>query len=418
MQSIANPSIYGTPNESQTSRIQEIISLREQQLAQVDVDLLRVRAILEQLLNDRSDIRESLEAHKALIAPKPIPILKRIPPELWAQIFAASVTDAWAASGYPRIEASMPPLLLTQVCSSWREMSFGTPSLWSSICIPKRMPSMAVPLIEMWLQRSGALPLCIEIHGLSSSFSSAILDAFIPFSARWQKVTLFMSNAVLTKLFSNPAVKLSSLENIKLRPSGRPERINISTAHNLRTAALIISRGIRPDPHILDLPWSRLTRLSMTSLAGCIDDASDLLIKCSALTHCSLIATASPWGAAPRSLMRLPNLTYLQLVANHSPGPLLDSLTLPSLSKLEIDFLDLRFESGIWPKTQITSLVERSMCHLDTFILRNKRIPEADLVECCQRIPSLVHLLVTGNGEKRMALELRARRSESHRHVS
>jgi hypothetical protein len=106
----------------------------------------------------------------------------------------------------------------------------------------------------------------------------------------------------------------------------------------------------------------------------------------------------------------------LQLTTNRDPGPLLDSLLVPRLLQLEIDFIDLRYEPNVWPKTQVISLVARSSCQLRSLILRDKKISEADLVECCRCIPSLQHLLVTGSGEKRVPMrkmELLRARSDS-----
>ncbi|KIM86201.1 hypothetical protein PILCRDRAFT_65282, partial [Piloderma croceum F 1598] len=123
------PFYCGTPSENQTHRIQQIVLQREKELAQIDRDIIRVRTLLQQLLHDRNDIRESLEAHKALIVPPLIPALQRVPPEIWAQIFTASVDDAWTPE-YPQIDVQKPPLLLGRVCSSWRTISLNTPELW------------------------------------------------------------------------------------------------------------------------------------------------------------------------------------------------------------------------------------------------------------------------------------------------
>lgn len=402
---------YGSPSESQARRIRQIILQREAELAQIDGEIMQVRALLRRLLLDRNDIRESLEAHKALIVPPPIPVLHRVPPEIWVQIFATSMDEARSLE-HPRIDVQSPPLLLGQVCSSWRAISLSTPRLWSSICIPKRTRASAIPLIETWLRRSGVMPLSIEIHGLSSDFPSAILDVFVPYSARWQNMALFISNASLADLFAR--VTLPSLTTLMLRLSGRRQQISVGTSANcLRSVALVTSRAIRPDPEILDLPWSQLTHLSVTSLSGAIDDGYDILSQCSALTHCSLSAVASPASAMARPPPHLPKLSVLQLTTNRNPGSLLDCLVLPNLTQLEIDFIDLTYEPGIWPKIHITSLVERSSCQMRSLILRNKKITEDDLVECCRSMPSLQHLLVTGRENGMPTLELLRTRSNS-----
>lgn len=413
---------YGTPSEHQARRIQQIVSRRETELAQIDNDILRVRALLQQLLHDREDIRESLEAHKAMIIPPQIRALERIPPEIWALIFMACMEDAWT-SGHSRIDITKPPLLLCRICSSWSDIALSQPSLWASICIPRSTRASAIPLIEAWLQRSADMPLSIEIHGLSSEFPAVLLETFIPHSSRWQNVSLFMSNTTLAELFANPQVSLSSLETLMLRISGRPQYMTITaSATRLQSVALVVSRSVRPDPHMLDLPWVQLTRLSITSLAGAIDDGYDILTQCIKLTHCSLSADRSIIDPVSHPPITLPNLTSLQIVTNRDPGNLLDSLILPRLLQFEIDFVDLGFNTDIWPKSQTISLLTRVPCQLQSLIIRNKTIPESDLVDCCRHMPSLVHLLVTGSGDRHGPVQtlelLRATRSEQQSAVA
>lgn len=402
MQPTTTLPFYGTPSEGQAYRIQQIISRREEELAQIDSNIIRVRSLLQQLLSDRNDIRESLEAHKALIALPPIRAFERVPLEIWQQIFVASVGVTWEAPKYPRIDVHKPPLLLGRICRSWRAVSAATPRLWSSICISGRTRASAIPMIETWLDCSGALPLSLDIHGLSSNFPSAVLNILIPYSSRWQNLSLFMSNKILADLFAKPGLTLSSLKTFMLHMQGRPQRFKIGpSATGLRTVTLLVSR-IQRDPHTLDLPWAQLTNLCLTFMAGSLGDGYDILAQCFALTHCTLCSMGSATGAIDRPPIRLPNLSSLRLMTNRNPEHLLDALVLPCLIQLEIDFIDTSFEPNIWPKTQVMALVARSSCHLQSLTLRDKVIPEGDLVECCRCMPSLVHLMVTDRGKKRV----------------
>lgn len=138
-------------------------------------------------------------------------------------------------------------------------------------------------------------------------------------------------------------------------------------------------------------------------------------VPCSTLTSYSLTAMSSVWETVPRPLITLPHFISLGITSNQHPGPLLDSLTLPSLLRLDIDFIYLQYQPEIWPKDQHIALVERSTCRLESPVLRNKRISDADLVECCTSIPTLTQLQVNGGpGQKRTTLELlRAARQSS-----
>lgn len=413
---------YGAPSENQALRIEQIVTQRQEELAKVDNNILHIRRLLAQLLRDRSDIRESLEAHKAMIAPPPIPAIERLPPEIWSYIFRACVSETWPSSEYPRMDIDKPPLLLSRVSSTWHKYAISTPQLWSSICIPKRARVSSIPLIETWLGRSGDLQLSIEIRGLSSDFAPELINPFIPYCARWRNLALFASTTTTSKLFANPELTLPSLKTLMLRLSGRPQPISIpSSASQLFSLALIISRSIRPDPLLLNLAWPQLVDLNITSLSGSsLDDTLDVLAQCHSLTHVALSALEGTASLVQRSPLRLPILSSMQLTTGlYDPGSLLEQLELPALLQLDIDFVNMEWKPNVWPKREIISLVSRSTCQLESLIVRNKKIPESDLVEICSCMPTLVHLLVTGTGERKdlnpvPTLELiRGRRSNS-----
>ncbi|KAJ7605341.1 hypothetical protein FB45DRAFT_699224, partial [Roridomyces roridus] len=63
-----------------------------------------------------------------------ISLLKRIPPEMVAEIFSLTVPSPWEMAGF-RSREKHSPWILGHICSRWRAVALSTPSLWSLICL-------------------------------------------------------------------------------------------------------------------------------------------------------------------------------------------------------------------------------------------------------------------------------------------
>lgn len=89
---------------------------------------------------------------------EPFPLLN-LSPELVGEVFYHCLPDRASFS------SSEAPLLLTQVCSSWRTIAVGTPRLWSSLYVPnwQCLHSDVGSLVRLWLERSGQTKLSVDI---------------------------------------------------------------------------------------------------------------------------------------------------------------------------------------------------------------------------------------------------------------
>ncbi|KAH8114225.1 hypothetical protein DFH11DRAFT_1704482 [Phellopilus nigrolimitatus] len=93
------------------------------------------------------------------VAPSDAPShpINHIPLEILTEIFLH----------LPRsLEATEAPLILTGVCRKWREAALACPELWDTIILPlpsKGMTTRENRLIKMFLQRSGARPLNVDL---------------------------------------------------------------------------------------------------------------------------------------------------------------------------------------------------------------------------------------------------------------
>ncbi|KAF9072429.1 hypothetical protein BDP27DRAFT_413084 [Rhodocollybia butyracea] len=157
-----------------------------------------------------------------------------LPVELLREIFILCLPDeTWThllnASDPP---APYPPcqLTLSQVCSYWRRVALSFPDLWSTIIVISPGPCH-VPLVELWLERSGQLPLTFYIDNRNcdtwekecASITAAedVIYLLRPHVRRWKSATfkLFARLQPLSWSAAHPSGCLSLLESLMGLPS-------------------------------------------------------------------------------------------------------------------------------------------------------------------------------------------------------
>ncbi|KAJ6520533.1 hypothetical protein C8R45DRAFT_1121078, partial [Mycena sanguinolenta] len=91
------------------------------------------------------------------------------------------------------------PLVFCQVSRQWRAIALSTPRLWNSIFLEstdERIRS-STSLCDMWLKRSGSLPLSIRFHCVRSPDTQKVVDDYkgllrtvLPYAERWRLVDM------------------------------------------------------------------------------------------------------------------------------------------------------------------------------------------------------------------------------------
>ncbi|KAJ7051559.1 hypothetical protein C8F01DRAFT_1066719, partial [Mycena amicta] len=132
-------------------------------------------AELERQLTELCAHKTQLEAELQAIV---YPILT-IPAEITAEILCHAAAD----SSIKRI------LALTSVCALWRSVALSTPRLWNASYHAARSRHRdPVNLLQLWLSRSGNLPLSISVDVFDDRERMlALLTSHI---ARWHQVDL------------------------------------------------------------------------------------------------------------------------------------------------------------------------------------------------------------------------------------
>ncbi|KAJ7123289.1 hypothetical protein C8R43DRAFT_1241172 [Mycena crocata] len=290
-------------------------------LTSLSKELGRLDTLIRDLSAQRDKIEESVELHRAVLAP-----VRRLPDDVVQHIFLACLpTDRNAV-----MSTREAPLLLCRTCSTWRVLALATPKLWASLHVPISFilgeKQRAQALIQ-WLERAAGCPLSLSICGSdpvngalphmdpSSSDYRILLNALIASRDRWHNVA-FMD--------------LDPSYHAALRAAPTPI-LQVLRIKDRRPVAEWLDVVARPGIHTLNL--------EVVTVEG---DGPLLLPAFSSLTHLSISAYA-PWGStgipgrfANGILRQLTQLVSLKIVAHEleatSGGttrfPVLESLTL------------------------------------------------------------------------------------------
>ncbi|KAF7331008.1 F-box domain-containing protein [Mycena venus] len=283
------------------------------------------------------------------------PVLS-LPFDVTSEIFINCLSDIQEAEP-PVFDFSLQklptPLVLSQICRSWRDVALKTPKIWACfrICV-EDWPEDRTPRLRRlaeWVERAGASPLSFILHrharfAYSRSTSSdevAILLPILALSMQWKHVDLRLSyqDLITTEQFpSDLHGRLPALEKLQIRTADSGRRDSGTTmvtafelAPNLRTVVLEQLR-----PVLILLPWIQLTHFTGERVKAM--DCVYVLRLATSLVECKLTGVEG-WDLVEISLTLLPphsSLKVLQLTGSSLCRDILNILTLPSLVELDI----------------------------------------------------------------------------------
>ncbi|KAJ3813389.1 hypothetical protein F5876DRAFT_35212, partial [Lentinula aff. lateritia] len=140
-------------------------SFLKTQISSIEIEVTRLEIQLSQLKCQLKNKRQNLAFMYNIIAP-----VRQLPFELLSNIFFEYCSLAIKRpNAIPSRKSLKPQLLLSQICSTWRQVAFGTPRLWCELRIllsPKggiSLYDIDAMMVDSWLGRSGSLPLHILI---------------------------------------------------------------------------------------------------------------------------------------------------------------------------------------------------------------------------------------------------------------
>ncbi|KAF7314662.1 hypothetical protein MKEN_00940000 [Mycena kentingensis (nom. inval.)] len=338
---------------------------------------------LRKLQRTRDELADHIAAYEALLSPA-----RRIPGELWQEIFAAALPKDRNCT----MSAMEGPLLFGRICSGWRAIVLQSPRLWASMHVVEPSTSMfdyRVPpnayeqkleqrlsAVKLWLERSGQLPLSISYHqgddsrhwGVdpppeTATARSVLLTALIPYASRWKKLDLrfpIRDRPEALRVLEDLTPKdVPLLESFSINPGHRlwdneHEEFKLDFLSFLRSPLLtgLGFNAVGYSKPLLPLlgpeEWSQITNLNIT-LASSDAVAADVLrviAGCPALTSLSVdleLIWGNPIVTTPDSdapavfcaELRDIELNGIQSILSTLTCPVLPAIS-PTLQHLEI----------------------------------------------------------------------------------
>ncbi|TEB29169.1 hypothetical protein FA13DRAFT_1775513 [Coprinellus micaceus] len=202
--------------------------------------------------------------------------IQDLPPETLTQIFLAVLPRPTEQDGGPRISRSHPAVVLSHVCHAWRELTLGTPQLWSGMHVetPRVKDSQKYSLEEWrtldtqlhettaaWVHRSGSHPLTVtivlDIHEYSSPYEGiprystdlgVAMRTVFRHSKRWQLLTVTVNlypGAISQFLRACQALSPYDVLNLAIKILPRPSAlISSSWSVGLISCPLFAGRSL------------------------------------------------------------------------------------------------------------------------------------------------------------------------------
>ncbi|TFK42715.1 hypothetical protein BDQ12DRAFT_289853 [Crucibulum laeve] len=373
----------------QLAQLRDSLTEKERYLARIDQRITQTRALLKHLVTERHKTQASIYCHRELLHP-----IRRIPLELLQEIFISCLSN----DQYLRPNPHKAPLSLTQVCTRWRQVSFATPTLWSSLAIQlsKGHTQKRLCLIESWLSRSGCYPISLFAYlpSADDNFIAAFFHIFNSHRHHCRNLRLTLPHWCHVPLLSvlnlgMPVAKTLQIRFLPANPGSLippPHQliINRRSAPNLAVLQWS-SPGLQPV--ILSVSFAHIHRLDVDYRLS-IFDCLKIMRNCPDLVECEFRAITEWDGQTDSDGVEQPiTLASLRSLALHahmtrSFGILFDHSTFPALQALKVVDLTLEPGAGTWVQSSFDNFIARSHCALQTLQLLNVLSTEQELIQC------------------------------------
>ncbi|KAJ6573100.1 hypothetical protein DFH09DRAFT_1152310, partial [Mycena vulgaris] len=339
------------PSDLECDSIRYFLEGPQKELADLTQEIARLESLLDQASSKRDRLKLFIDAHLALVSP-----VRRLPDDIVQTIFEATLTS----TRHPAISSDESPLLLCQICRSWRAIALATPRLWARIhvVVPSQLRTQSLTdVVSSWLARSGTVPLEFSVvfsrTSQGSRDISLLVAPLVAVSARWKAIRFELPDNDPTVVIA-PVISLSSedvplLQRVTFYVTQQPTH----TAENTTTSLMLLgAESLRsltlPTPNWTPQadpgPWAHLRDLTISGHRGntlTYDAALAILSQCTALETCNLTVGPRRLNPIPQHVS-LPQLSHLIIQNRGIPTAaphLFSYMSLPKLSSFHCQSL-------------------------------------------------------------------------------
>lgn len=363
-----------------------------QKLTDIERKIDDARRALGRLFDEREELVTVINEHHD-------PFAHRLPVEITSRIFVhcRPVPPSVYTSGTRCNERELirNVLDLVRVCKNWRRIAQGTPKLWTILCATMTRSNCisSVKIIQEWLQRSGGLPLFIQI-GVEdydddksvSHTAQRVVTSLMQHAQRWEVVELDLPPSFspwMTTILSDK--RLDKLEHIKsyiIHNDGEPLQLNAFPSR------LTIRAGTLAQ---LSISCKRLTHVSLSTV--CPQEARVLFQDSPHLLFCEILDCDDDSGPTATE-SPIVNLSLRTIKISCSFATFWDHFSFPSLEKI----VHTTYSMNDW--SPFEAFLLRSDCRLQELDVRGYHptpLARGGLVDVLKLTSDLKRLSVQGS---------------------
>ena len=318
------------PSPQDVTELQALIATNETSLASLNEE---IEACSRQL----SALRTKSYAHISAIrrCQAAMTLARLLPPELLAKIFEHASEAGWTRA----------PIVVSQVCSTWRAAAQSHPSVWSRLTV-KLDTRDPVGWVKHWLPMARHAPLHITIiHTAPTTSLRQVMALLLERSEQWVSLTLDLHLADTRQVLATCTARFTKLRSIGLSLVATDESIETAEGTTGFTNAFqdapaltsvsivgnVLPRDLPPRITSLRIEYSGPSGSSIDTPRSIIEALRNLPDLEALSLQLGAIATA-PHDIPETELPKLKTLTFEDL---RSGGFLvLDYLTASSLTHL------------------------------------------------------------------------------------
>ncbi|KAH9485126.1 hypothetical protein JR316_0002033 [Psilocybe cubensis] len=327
--------------------------------------------------------------------------LSSLPMELLQEIFLWCVPPRPSQSEFlyqsiymVGFASQVAPLLLCQVCNLWRHISLTLPRLWTSLDVFVSMGKSrpCLPLANIWLARSGELPLSLALYQQNESndnriAAGEILDLYRLYIHRWSNIHFDLTGPRYCRLLTSQQRSAPMLKQFRMQTCYRIYEAEDKDLFGIfdfvpHLSHLQVSRI--PDLDIFGetsvrIPWSQLVTLSLDYLPS-VGTSLRILENCPKLIDCSFKIDALS-GPLPETPINR-ELHSLEINIGHEQvATFLEKVTLPALKQMTIHVRGPLDQYG-WPQSKFGAFLKRSRCRPSHFEIHDTGMRFDEFADC------------------------------------
>ena len=413
------------PSDEEVVEIRKILDEQIPKLAHISSELARVKALYEELENQHKQLVDDMDAHRKLLS---LPRRNLLPTDVLQEIFLSCLPINHDSI----ITKKEAPILLTQVCGSWRRIALNTPLLWASIHIPINPPFLRaagdetatelrmmrrVTAVREWLSRSKDCPLSFTFGSNPNTVGpyqhcDDIISLLLLRLTRWRRVSISASKYYVAIFMALDGRRMPLLESITIRDLGEggwsstvtnaeicSSQLSLFENPNLRTLTMFY---LTQDITSLPVRWAALSHLSLHHNLGPVEvhQIFDLLKSCTRLvtfhlgaefhTFTPILSSNQPnFQSSADTVVSLPFLEKFSLYYHTEVvcPDIFDSLELPALR--EINYHWIHRSSAQPPLLSLLRKQGHSIATLNTNIGFFSEESFRSCLRCCPHLKKL-----------------------------